>query len=115
MTHQTNPELLNTVLQLLSEVGSGGFAEGIRLLVNEAMRQERGQALQAQPEKGLLPRDLAVRDPAKYRAPPSPAGRMPRASAPPFRHSPSASSLATCHSSLFRPFPLTTRHTMLSL
>jgi hypothetical protein len=38
MTHQTNPELLNTVLQLLSEDGSGGFAEGIRLLVNEAMR-----------------------------------------------------------------------------
>ena len=38
------------------------------------MRQERGQALQAQPEKGLLPRDLAVRDPAKYRAPPITGG-----------------------------------------
>jgi transposase-like protein len=49
MTHQSNPELLNTVLQLLNEEGSGGFAEGIRLLVNEAMCQERSQALQAQP------------------------------------------------------------------
>jgi putative transposase len=49
MTHQANPELLNTVLQLLTEQGSGAFAEGIRLLVNEAMRQERSQALQAQP------------------------------------------------------------------
>src|ERR1039457_3373132 len=32
-THQTNPELLNNVLQLLTEQGaSGGFAEGIRLV-----------------------------------------------------------------------------------
>ncbi len=49
MTHQSNPELLNTVLQLLNEEGSGGLAEGIRLLINEAMRQERSQALQALP------------------------------------------------------------------
>ena len=49
MTHQSNPELLNTILQLLTDEGSGGFAESIRLLVNEAMRQERSQALQAQP------------------------------------------------------------------
>ena len=49
MTHQSNPELLNPVLQLLNEEGSGGFAEGIRLLVNEAMCQERSQALHAQP------------------------------------------------------------------
>src|ERR1039458_3032440 len=49
-THRTDPELLNTVLQLLTEQGaSGGLAAGIRLLVNEAMRQERSQALQAQP------------------------------------------------------------------
>ena len=41
---------LNTVLQLLTDQGaSDGLAEGIRLLVNEAMRQERSQALQAQP------------------------------------------------------------------
>jgi putative transposase len=49
MTHHTEPELLNNVLQLLTEQGHSGFAEGIRLLVNEAMRVERHQVLQAQP------------------------------------------------------------------
>lgn len=49
MAHHTDPELLNTVLQLLTEQGHSGFAEGIRLLVNEAMRQERSHVLQAQP------------------------------------------------------------------
>ena len=71
-THQTNPELLNTVLQLLTDQGaSGGLAEGIRLLVNEAMRQERSHALQAQPYErtkarqghanGFKPKTLATR------------------------------------------------------
>jgi transposase-like protein len=49
MTHPTHPELLNTILQLLTDQGSQGFAEGLRLLVNEAMLRERSQALQAQP------------------------------------------------------------------
>ena len=49
MTPHTDPELLNNVLQLLTEQGHTGFAEGIRLLVNEAMRIERHQVLQAQP------------------------------------------------------------------
>ena len=49
MAHHTDPDLLNHVLQLLTEQGSPGFAEGIRLLVNEAMRVERHQVLQAQP------------------------------------------------------------------
>ena len=49
MTHQTDPEFLNTVLQLLTEQGHHAFAEGIRLLVDEAMRRERSVALQAQP------------------------------------------------------------------
>lgn len=49
MTHPTHPELLNTVLQLFNDEGAAGFAEGIRLLVNEAMRQERSQALKAKP------------------------------------------------------------------
>jgi len=71
MTHHSNPELLNTVLQLLNEEGSGGFAEGIRLLVNEAMCQERSQALQAQPYErtdarlghanGFKPKSLVTR------------------------------------------------------
>jgi len=49
MTHHTDPELLNNVLQLLTEQGHDGFAEGLRLLVNEAMRVERHHVLQAQP------------------------------------------------------------------
>ena len=49
MTRPTDPELLNTVLQLLTDQGHAGFAEGLRLLVNQAMLLERAQALQAQP------------------------------------------------------------------
>jgi putative transposase len=49
MTHHTDPELLNNVLQLLTEQGHDGFAEGLRILLNEAMRVERHQVLQAQP------------------------------------------------------------------
>lgn len=49
MTHPTDPDLLTTVLQLLTEQGSSGFAEGIRILVDEAMRRERSAALQALP------------------------------------------------------------------
>lgn len=49
MTHPTQPEILETVLQLLTKHGPAGLAEGVRLLVNEAMCQERSQALQAQP------------------------------------------------------------------
>lgn len=49
MTHQIDSELLQSVLQLLSSEGSHGFTEGLRLLVNEAMRQERSHVLQAQP------------------------------------------------------------------
>ena len=71
-TRPTDPELLNTVLQLLTDQGAiGGLAEGIRLLVNEAMRQERSQALQAQPYQrtqarqghanGFKPKTLATR------------------------------------------------------
>ena len=41
MTHPTQSELLNPVLQLFTREGLEGFAEGIRLLVNEAMRLER--------------------------------------------------------------------------
>ena len=47
--HLPESELLNTVLQLLAEQGYEGFAEGGRLLVNEAIREERASVLQAQP------------------------------------------------------------------
>lgn len=49
MTHHADSELLNTVLQLITEQGSPGLAEGLRLIINEAMRVERSQILQAQP------------------------------------------------------------------
>jgi len=49
MAHQNKSELLNTVLQLLNEEGTSGLAEGLRLLINEAMAQERAHVLQAQP------------------------------------------------------------------
>jgi transposase-like protein len=49
MAHHDKSELLNTVLQLLTEQGTSGLAEGLRLLINEAMVQERAHALQAQP------------------------------------------------------------------
>jgi len=80
-THRTDPELLNTVLQLLTDQGAtAGLAEGIRLLVNEAMRQERSQALQAQPyqrtqtrqghSNGFKPKTLSTRvGPIQFRVP----------------------------------------------
>jgi transposase-like protein len=49
MTHLAHPQLLQSVLQLLNEEGSDGFAEGLRLLVNQAMQAERSHVLQAQP------------------------------------------------------------------
>jgi transposase-like protein len=49
MTHHADSELLNTVLQLITEQGSAGLVEGLRLLINEAMLVERSQTLQAQP------------------------------------------------------------------
>jgi transposase-like protein len=80
MAHQNKSELLNTVLQLLTEQGAAGLAEGIRLLVNEAMAQERSQFLQAQPYErtdtrqghanGFKPKTLATRvGPIQFRVP----------------------------------------------
>ena len=51
MTHHTESDLLNNVLQLITDQGLDGLAEGFRLLVNQAMRAERSQALQAQPDE----------------------------------------------------------------
>jgi putative transposase len=71
MAHQHKTELLNTVLQLLTEEGTAGLAEGLRLLINEAMAQERAHVLQAQPYErtddrqghanGFKPKTLATR------------------------------------------------------
>ena len=80
MTHLTEPDLLNTVLQLLSDQGSSGFAEGLRLLVNEAMHQERSAVLHARPYErcdsrlglanGFKPKTLVTRmGPIEFRIP----------------------------------------------
>ncbi len=71
---------MNDILQLLTEQGHDGFAEGLRLLVNEAMRVERHQVLQAQPYErthtrkgyanGYKPKTLASRvGPITFRVP----------------------------------------------
>lgn len=80
MTHQTDPELVHNVLQLLTAQGHEGFAEGLRILVNEAMRVERHEVLQAQPYErtdtrkgyanGYKPKTLASRmGPITFRVP----------------------------------------------
>jgi len=71
MTHQIDSDLLTTVLQLLTDEGSFGFAEGLRLLVNEAMIQERAAALQAR-SNGFKPRD--PRHPRRRNRIPRPSG-----------------------------------------
>jgi putative transposase len=49
MTHTSDTDLLNHVLQLVSDSGSDGLLECFRLLLNEAMRHERSETLSAQP------------------------------------------------------------------
>ena len=71
MAHRTHPELLNSVLQLLSDGGSHAFADSLRILVNEAMFVERSAALGAQPfepsdarkgySNGFKPKTLSTR------------------------------------------------------
>ena len=80
MAHHTDPDLLNNVLQLLTDQDHTGFAEGLRILVNEAMRVERHHVLQAQPYErtdarqgyanGFKPKTLASRvGPITFRVP----------------------------------------------
>ena len=49
MAHQGDSNLTETVVQLLNENGLNHMAEAIRLLLNEAMRIERSQVLEAEP------------------------------------------------------------------
>ena len=49
MTHQSDFNVMETVLQALNEQGLGHLGEAIRILLNEAMRAERSQVLEAQP------------------------------------------------------------------
>ncbi|MBL9177269.1 MAG: transposase [Verrucomicrobiaceae bacterium] len=49
MPHPDQPQLLSDVLQLLTSQGSASLAECFRILLNEAMLQERSATLRAQP------------------------------------------------------------------
>ncbi len=49
MAHQADSNVIETVVQLLSENGLSHMADAMRLILNEAMRIERSQALDAEP------------------------------------------------------------------
>jgi len=71
MTRHDHPELLKSILQLLTDEGSEAFAASLGILVNEAMRAERSAVLQAQPferteartgyANGFKPKTLSTR------------------------------------------------------
>jgi putative transposase len=49
MTHQRESNVVDTVVQLLCESGLSQMAEAVRIMLNEAMRLERSQAIEAEP------------------------------------------------------------------
>lgn len=49
MAHQADSNVIETVVQLLSENGLSHMADAMRVMLNEAMRIERSQALEAAP------------------------------------------------------------------
>ena len=49
MAHQPDSSVVETVVQLLCESGLSQMAEAVRIMLNEAMRLERCQALEAGP------------------------------------------------------------------
>ena len=49
MAHQAGNSVIETVVQLLCENGLRHMADAMRLMLNEAMRIERSQALEADP------------------------------------------------------------------
>jgi putative transposase len=49
MAHPQDSTVFETVMQLLTDAGFDGFAQVFQILVNEAMKAERADALQAQP------------------------------------------------------------------
>jgi putative transposase len=71
MAHQGDSNVIEAVVQLLSENGFGNMAEAMRIVLNEAMRAERSQVLEAQPYErserrrgyanGYKPKTLATR------------------------------------------------------
>jgi transposase-like protein len=71
MAHQCECNVVETVVQLLSESGLSNMAEAIRIMLNEAMRIERSQVLEAGPYErterrrghanGFKPKTLSTR------------------------------------------------------
>ena len=71
MTHRSECNVVETVVQLLSESGFSQMAEAIKIMLNEAMRIERSQVLEAGPYErterrrghanGFKPKTLATR------------------------------------------------------
>jgi len=49
MAHQPDSNVIETVVQLLCESGLSQMAEAVRIMLNEAMKIERSQVLEAQP------------------------------------------------------------------
>ena len=49
MAHQADDNVIENVVQLLCESGLSHMADAMRLMLNEAMRIERSQALEAGP------------------------------------------------------------------
>jgi putative transposase len=71
MAHHVDSTVFETVMQLLTDAGFDGFAQAFQILVNEAMKAERADALQAQPYQrtdarrgyanGFKPKTVATR------------------------------------------------------
>jgi transposase-like protein len=71
MAHHPDSTVFETVMQLLTDAGFDGFAQAFQILVNEAMKAERADALQAQPYQrtdarrgyanGFKPKTVATR------------------------------------------------------
>jgi len=62
MAHRNNDSKMDDVMELLIENGFEGFADVLRILLNEAMKIERDQALGAQ----LYERTQGVLSTSKY-------------------------------------------------
>ena len=52
MTRQLQSTELDSIVQLLAEHGFDGMAQAIELLLNEAMKLQRSEALRAGPRRG---------------------------------------------------------------
>jgi transposase-like protein len=71
MAHHVDSTVFETVMQLLSDAGFDGFAQAFQILVNEAMKAERADVLQARPYErtgarrgyanGFKPKTVATR------------------------------------------------------